>query len=113
VTTDHSAQAFERISIALMSEARKWADVAGDGPGGLADRLTGWATDVRRLGIEYAQQVRAHDATSLKMADAVLELHNARQQLAKVRELADDWDDNGTTDVSICGAKLSAVLDEQ
>jgi Xaa-Pro aminopeptidase len=112
VTTDHSAQAFERISIALMSEARKWADVAGDGPGGLADRLTGWATDVRRLGIEYAQQVRAHDATSLEMADAVLELHDARQQLVRVREILSNRS-RGVTSRAAALVQIGRVLDEQ
>jgi hypothetical protein len=98
----------EQVAIQLMAEARKFY---GLGPGGvvsfpaLADRLAGWASDVRRLGVELAKErgtrqlaVERMAATERRGSEAEATLRELSEEhcgedskLGKIRELFMAW----------------------
>lgn len=58
----------EQLAIALMAEARKlYKDGTSDAVE-LADRLAGWATDVRALGVRHGRAIELLEAERVKLA---------------------------------------------
>jgi hypothetical protein len=79
----------ERVSIALMAQARKLYDSLPTNPTpiytrDLADRLASWSSDVRQLGVEHFRHRESHKA---QRDEAVEKLARAEAKLGRVREL--------------------------
>lgn len=90
MTTDNPASA-EQLAIALMAQARKLYEFPGSGSGkstpkpfiDLADRLAGWASDVRKLGVDHHQS-RSSWADQMSSMDQ--ELRRARAKFSEAME---------------------------
>ena len=83
----------EQLAIALMSEARSHYGAAGNGneeqqrrKRELADRLAGWSTDIRQLGVDWFTTLGTQ---RMQISDLKTERNTAREKLAEIRAIAE------------------------
>lgn len=90
------AKSAEQLAIALMAQARRMYQMGGSiGPDehgfrAMGDRLAGWASDIRQLGVDRLTERNALDyARGL----AVIARNRAETKLDRVRSVVADYED--------------------
>jgi len=81
----------EQLAIALMSDARRLFNqqphaLPSDELAVLADRLSGWSTDIRQLGVDWFTTLGTQ---RMQISDLKTERNTAREKLAEIRAIAE------------------------